>query len=104
MPLSQAFPTIFSSGVVLAINARLLYKDTQPFEKFLLEFPDTQILVWTGSTEPPISRRKVASIRNRFATGGHCHRVGFDCKVRKQGYQIHVPPTTGNYLTDVLIP
>mmetsp|Transcript_32098 Transcript_32098/g.58045 ORF Transcript_32098/g.58045 Transcript_32098/m.58045 type:complete len:310 (-) Transcript_32098:98-1027(-) len=70
-----------SRGVVLAINARLLYKNTQPFEHFLLEFPEIQILVWTGSTEPPISGRKVAFIRNRFATGGHCDRVGFDCKI-----------------------
>lgn len=78
--------------MVLAINARLLYKNTQPFEHFLLEFPEIQILVWTGSTEPPISERKVAFIRNRFATCGHCDRVGFDCKVRLRAYLIYIPP------------
>ena len=92
------FPTIVSSGVVLAINARLLYKNTKPFEHFLLEFPEIQILVWTGSTEPPISRRKVASIRNRFATGGHCHRVGFDCKVCLGAYLIYLRPTIGKFV------
>ena len=71
-----------ASGVVLAINARLLYKDTEPFERFMWDFPTVQILVWTGSTEPPISSRKVNFIKKQFVTSGHSQRVGFDCNVR----------------------
>jgi hypothetical protein len=68
-------------GVVLAINARLLCKNTGPFERFLRRFPSTQLLVWTGSTEPPISSRKVNYLRKRFSRTGHHDRVGFDCNV-----------------------
>mmetsp|Transcript_14588 Transcript_14588/g.22515 ORF Transcript_14588/g.22515 Transcript_14588/m.22515 type:complete len:323 (-) Transcript_14588:223-1191(-) len=69
------------SGIVLALNARLLVKDCTPFDKFLTEFPSSQILVWTASGEPPISRGKIDIIKNHFASKGNGDRIGFDCLV-----------------------
>lgn len=69
-------------GIVLAVNARLLVKNMQPFESFLDQFPASQILCWTGSGEPPISRTKMNVIRKHFELHGSINRVGFDVQVR----------------------
>jgi hypothetical protein len=71
----------FATGVVLAINARLLVKNMPPFEKFLEHFPSSQLLVWTASGEPPISKRKIDRIKHHFHSHGTLDRVGFDCNV-----------------------
>jgi hypothetical protein len=70
-----------SAGLVLAINARLLSKHYAPFDMFLRQYPACQLLVWTGSGEPPISSRKAANIRRHFEDQGTLARVGFDCQV-----------------------
>jgi len=69
-----------SAGIVLAINARLLSKHFLPFDNFLNRYPTAQLLVWTGSGEPPISNRKAAKIRSHFEQQGTLKRVGFDCQ------------------------
>ena len=70
-----------SAGVVLAINARLLSKHYAPFDTFLQRYPSAQLLVWTGSGEPPISTRKATKIRQHFEKEGTITRIGFDCQV-----------------------
>jgi hypothetical protein len=70
-----------SAGLVLAISARLLSKHYAPFDIFLRQYPACQLLVWTGSGEPPISSRKAANIRRHFEHQGTLARVGFDCQV-----------------------
>lgn len=69
-------------GIVLAVNARLLVKNMRPFERFLEKFPESQILCWVGSGEPPISERKKNRIRKHFELHGSIQRVGFDLQVR----------------------
>lgn len=77
----STFPVIaITTGVVLAINARLLVKNMVPFETFLEHFPSSQLLVWTATGEPPISQRKIDRIRKHFDSHGTLDRVGFDCK------------------------
>jgi len=66
---------------VLAINARLLVKNLSPFETFLKNFPTSQLLAWTASGEPPISKRKIERIKHHFHVHGTLGRVGFDCNV-----------------------
>ena len=80
-----------SAGVVLAINARLLSKHYAPFDAFLKQYPSSQLLVWTGSGEPPISTQKAAKIRQHFEKEGTITRIGFDCQVsRKISLVYHV--------------
>lgn len=69
-------------GIVLAVNARVLVKNCAPFDKFLSDFPSSQILVWTGSGEPPISKGKIDAIKNHFQLKDTDDRIGFDCSVR----------------------
>lgn len=69
------------SGVVLAANARLVSKNPRPFDLILKNYPQIQLLIWTGTGEPPISQRKISMIRKHYDTKGLIHQVGFDCKV-----------------------
>jgi hypothetical protein len=80
--LIQAYNVHEGAGIVLAINARLLVKNMSPFDKFLADFPESQLLCWVGSGEPPISARKVSRIRQHFDGRGSGERVGFDVQVR----------------------
>jgi hypothetical protein len=68
-------------GVVLAVNARLLSRDPSPFDRFLAEFDETQLLVWTGTGELPIGQGTMDSIVRYFEKQGTIERIGFDCAV-----------------------
>eukprot|EP00559_Dactyliosolen_fragilissimus_P005607 CAMPEP_0184870494 /NCGR_PEP_ID=MMETSP0580-20130426/37647_1 /TAXON_ID=1118495 /ORGANISM="Dactyliosolen fragilissimus" /LENGTH=318 /DNA_ID=CAMNT_0027372577 /DNA_START=80 /DNA_END=1032 /DNA_ORIENTATION=- len=70
-----------TQGVVLAVNARLLSKDCKPFDSILREVPNTQLLIWTGTGEPPISNGKISSVKTHFKNLGLYDKVGFDCKI-----------------------
>lgn len=86
MSLIKAFQLDKSAGIVLAVNARLLAKNMQPFESFLDAYPEGQLLCWVGSGEPPIAQRKVKRIYRHFEAHGSIHRIGFDVKVREIQY------------------
>eukprot|EP00551_Chaetoceros_affinis_P008106 CAMPEP_0203684056 /NCGR_PEP_ID=MMETSP0090-20130426/47834_1 /ASSEMBLY_ACC=CAM_ASM_001088 /TAXON_ID=426623 /ORGANISM="Chaetoceros affinis, Strain CCMP159" /LENGTH=334 /DNA_ID=CAMNT_0050553217 /DNA_START=51 /DNA_END=1055 /DNA_ORIENTATION=+ len=70
-----------SQGVVLAANARVLVRDPHPFDSILKEIPEIQLLVWTGTGEPPISAGKIKKIKNHFQEINCMHQVGFDCQI-----------------------
>lgn len=71
-----------SGGIVLAVNARLLYNDCSPFDSFLeTSMPNSQLLVWTGTGELPIAQDSIDSIKAHFEKQGTLDRIGFDCKV-----------------------
>jgi hypothetical protein len=70
-----------SRGVVLAVNARVLVKNLKPLEFILRDIPKIQLLVWTASGEPPVSKHLMHIIQNHFNEQGFCDRVGYDCKV-----------------------
>ncbi len=87
-----SYPTFFqllvplhvkNKGVVLAINARVLYKNLKPFDSILKEYPQVQLLIWTGTGEPPISESKIDGIKSYFETNGYIDQIGFDCQVRR---------------------
>lgn len=71
-----------SSSIVLAVNTRLVAKNMAPFVDFLDRFPGSQLLLWVGSGEPPISVEKQKSIECFFQSNDHGNRVGFDVQVR----------------------
>ena len=71
-----------SEGIVLAVNARVLAKDCKPIDRFLVEIPSSQLLVWTATGEPPISKRKISNIDSHFRCKNIHNKVGYDCKVR----------------------
>jgi hypothetical protein len=66
-------------GVVLAVNARQLALSMLSFDPILAEFPDLQLLAWTGKGEPPIPKTSIETIQNRFSNVQD--RIGFDCQV-----------------------
>lgn len=69
-------------GVVLAVNARVLAKNCSPFNASLFyEIPGLQLLIWTGTGEPPISARQIDVIKNYFDRNGYSNRVGYDCQI-----------------------
>jgi len=70
-----------TGGVILALNARVLAKDPSPFESILKEFPKMQILIWTGTGEPQISRSKISKIKDHFNKIECKDQIGFDCQV-----------------------
>ena len=69
------------AGVVLAVNARVLAKQIGCFDELLKVFPSSQLLIWTGTGEPPISSLLLRYLRNHFESIGYGGRVGFDCQV-----------------------
>lgn len=83
--LNQVFLLPFANsgetGVVLAISARLLAKNTLPIDLFLDEFQTVQILAWKSTLELPISRKDYNKISGHFEAEGRLDRIGFDCPV-----------------------
>jgi hypothetical protein len=67
--------------LVLAVSARLLSYQPNAFDDFLTQFPNAQILAWTGTGEPPIPRRQVERIRSQFQASSNEDRIGFDCAI-----------------------
>ena len=59
----------------------MLGKDPSAFDAILKDFPQIQLLVWTGKGEPPISLRLKLSIEKHFKSLGCLGKVGFDCQV-----------------------
>uniref|UniRef100_A0A7S4QC85 Menorin-like domain-containing protein n=1 Tax=Ditylum brightwellii TaxID=49249 RepID=A0A7S4QC85_9STRA len=73
-----------SAGVVLAVNARVLAKSPSVLDDTLDEFGKTQklqVLIWTGTGEPPISNRIFSNLKDHFERIGCQDLVGFDCQV-----------------------
>lgn len=66
------------SGLVLALNARLLCLAPRVFDSFLLEFKQSQLLAWTGTGEPPIARSSVDNLSDSFQQNLLGERIGFD--------------------------
>jgi len=71
------------TGVVLAVNARVLSKSLRALDGLMAAFPSCQVLVWTATGEPPISAALRRKIWNHFDAVGCGERVGFDCNVRE---------------------
>jgi len=69
--------------VVLAVNARVLAKDPNPFNSILSDHPHIQLLAWTGTGEPPISMHQVKLIEDHFRSIGCDAQLGFDCQVNQ---------------------
>lgn len=70
-------------GLVLAVNARVVYMDPSCFDYLLENYPTIQLLAWTGSGEPPISASRIDSINRHFQSSGYLDRIGFDCQIAK---------------------
>ena len=65
--------------VILALNARLLGKNLPVFDPFLIEYPESTILAWTGSGEPSIPRLAIDEIRDYYKSKKMENRIEFDC-------------------------
>ncbi len=70
-----------TAGVVLAVNARVLIKGLTPFDEILKSYPTIQLLIWTGTSEPPIPEFYISRITQHFQSIGCEHQLGFDCQV-----------------------
>lgn len=79
---TTAIITNLKKGVLLPANARVLSRNMLPFDLFLDEFPTSQLLVWTGHGEPPISKSILHQIQNHFfRKEGRQDCIGFDVEV-----------------------
>jgi len=74
------------AGIVFAVNARVLVQDFKPLIRLLWSIESSQLLVWTATGEPPISRWKIRMIADRFNNEGVIDRIGFDCKVASSSF------------------
>lgn len=68
-------------GIVLAVNARILAKNPAPFLPILRDYPQIQLLAWTGTGEPPISNSLLTYITEYYQEMGYLDQIGFDCQV-----------------------
>lgn len=66
-------------GFVFAVNARLALRNSEPLLDLLSRKPESQLLLWTGTGEPPIPTWTRAQLARCFS--GMEHRVGYDCQV-----------------------
>ena len=69
--------------LVFAVNARVADMDMEPLNNILQEFPESQMLFWTATGEPALSRRVQQRLENGFDDG----RVGFDVKLAKNALE-----------------
>jgi len=70
-----------SGGVVFAAALRLAEREPGALIQMLKESADSQLLLWTGTWEPPVRTSTVSSITAAFEEAGVAHRCGFDCKI-----------------------
>lgn len=70
-----------STGFVFAVAARLAYRDVAPLVHLLESISSSQLLIWTGTGEPPIPQSTMEGLRNALEASGVAHRCGFDCQV-----------------------
>jgi len=70
-----------SIGIVLAVNARVLVQDCKALDRLLTAFPSSQMLIWTATGEPPISKRKMKIITSHFLRQQTHDRIGYDCVI-----------------------
>ena len=73
-------------GVVMALNARQLAKSlssssSSSLDEMLRQFPQLQILAWTGKGEPAIPKSILQEIQDHFDELQMVHRIGYDCHV-----------------------
>jgi hypothetical protein len=66
------------TGVVFAACARLVSYDPSPLAALLEKFPQSQLLLWTGTGEPPLQQARAEYLQGVFKENGLHERVGFD--------------------------
>ncbi|CAK0876033.1 unnamed protein product [Prorocentrum cordatum] len=74
------------SPVVFAACARLAARGPQPLVGLLRRVEGSQLLLWTGTREPPVSRRLLDDLGAVFRQAGLEGRVGYDCAVAASGF------------------
>jgi len=79
--------------VVFSLNARVLSKNINVIDWYIYEVQQKlssssyyekapiQLLIWTATGEPPISKSLYANIKYHYEKCGMSHLVGYDCKV-----------------------
>eukprot|EP00929_Paragymnodinium_shiwhaense_P007230 TRINITY_DN111163_c0_g1_i1.p1 TRINITY_DN111163_c0_g1~~TRINITY_DN111163_c0_g1_i1.p1 ORF type:complete len:351 (-),score=73.97 TRINITY_DN111163_c0_g1_i1:818-1870(-) len=67
-------------GVVFAVSVRLAARDPVPFVGLLRQVPGSQLLLWTGTHEPPIDRTTVDWLQAYYRELGLNARVGYDVR------------------------
>ena len=68
-----------NQGLVFAVNARLALRNPEPLLDLLAAKPKSQLLLWTGTGEPPIPSWTRSQLGKSFK---ECEdRVGYDCQV-----------------------
>lgn len=68
-----------SYPVVFAVSARLALRQRTPLLQLLKRKTRSQLLVWTGTGEPPLHAHDLEVLKENL----HGERVGFDCQVAK---------------------
>lgn len=82
LKVCQALPL---HGVVFAASARLALRNPRPLIELLQRKPASQLLLWTGTGEAPISSQVLESLSQSFAEVQG--RVGYDCKVTESRFE-----------------
>ena len=63
-----------------------------------------QLLIWTGTGEPHISRAQISIINNHYQSIGCEDQIGFDCQVSLSHYNIIFTIIVSNVLLPPLPP
>ena len=72
-----------SYPVVFAVSARLALRQPTPLLQLLKRKTRSQLLVWTGTGEPPLHPHDLEVLKENL----HGERVGFDCQVAKNSLE-----------------
>ncbi len=70
-----------SGGLVFAANARIVFREPETMAELLEQMPVAQLLLWTGTGEPPIRQSVVDWLKVYYNDRGVGDRVGFDCNI-----------------------
>ncbi|CAE8650459.1 unnamed protein product [Polarella glacialis] len=70
-----------SGGIVFAVAARVAGRDPNALAGLLRSVPNSQLLLWTGTWEPPVSSGALQAIHDALSGVGVVGCCGFDCQV-----------------------
>mmetsp|Transcript_57813 Transcript_57813/g.134641 ORF Transcript_57813/g.134641 Transcript_57813/m.134641 type:complete len:122 (+) Transcript_57813:169-534(+) len=70
-----------TGNIVFAAAARLAERAAGPLIRLLETVRGSQLLLWTGTWEPPMRRSKLDKLRAELHAAGMGDRCGCDCKV-----------------------
>lgn len=79
--------SIDGADLVFAAAIRVAEMAPEPLISLMQRVPGSELLLWTGTREPPVHERSVETLRRHLEDAGLAQRVGFDVQLAQSYLQ-----------------